>query len=221
MKTAGAEDGEGKSQEDGTQAQSSEGVDIRWHTNRGRQGKAVLTRKALEFLRDEDYSGVINFLGLEDLESDVNNVEDEPEFFVIEICLDSGAGDHVLSKVDIPGFNIEESEGSRRGRHFVAAGGKRLKNEGQALLHLLGNGGVGLRSVFQVAEVTRPLWSVGKICDQGFEARFTKTKAIILDEQGREVLSFERRNGLYLAMIQLRNPKYKPKSTPGFPGPSR
>ena len=105
-------------------------------------------------------------------------------------------------------FSNTESEGSRRGRHFVAAGGKRLKNEGQALLHLLGNGGVGLRSVFQVAEVTRPLWSVGKICDQGFEARFTKTKATILDEQGREVLSFERRNGLYVARVKLRNPRF-------------
>ena len=140
---------------------------------------------------------------------------------MIEIWLDSGAGDHVLSRLDIPGFSVEESHGSRIGRKFVAAGGKKIANEGQVRLRLRGKDGVGLRSLFQVAEVTRPLWSVGKICDQGFEARFTSKKAIILDSHGKEVLSFERKNGLYLAMIQVKNPKYKPKNAEGFGRPSK
>ena len=102
----------------------------------------------------------------------------------------------------------------------MAAGGERIRNEGQALLHLLADGGAGLRSVFQAAEVTRPLWSVGKICDQGVGAHFTARKATI-SKDGKEVLTFERRSGLYLGMIRLRNPKYKPKDSLDFTRPGR
>ncbi len=161
----------------------------------------------------------INLCITADSEVNVSDAE-VGEYILIGVALDSGAGDHVLSRVDIPGFSIEESAGSRAGRNFVAAGGKRIRNEGQALLHLLADGGAGLRSVFQVAEVTRPLWSVGKICDQGFDAHFTARKATI-SKDGKEVLTFERRNGLYLGMIRLRNPKYKPKGSLGFTRPSR
>ncbi len=196
-----------------------EGIDINWRTVSGRRGHARVTARELEWIQQEDAPGIINFLAL-DMEEEVNAVDGEPEFLFIEICLDSGAGDHVLSRLDIPGFTVEESPGSKAGRHFTAAGGKGLRNEGQALLHLMGNGDAGLRSTFQVAEVTRPRWSVGKICDQGYEARFTKKKAAILNEDGKETLSFERRNGLYLGCIKLRNPKFKPKDHEGFARPS-
>jgi len=156
---------------------------------------------------------------LDELEG-VFDLECEWEEIPVTMTADSGAGNHIINADDIPGYMVSPSPASIAGKGFVAADNGRIANEGQADLNLA-VGKNKLRSTFQVAEVTRPLWSVGKICDQGFEARFTKTKATILDEQGREVLSFERRNGLYLAMIQLRNPKYKPKSTPGFPGPSR
>ena len=200
--------------------ESDEGVEIAWRTVSGRSGRTKLTGKELEYLNDHDSTRMLHFLGLETIDADANHVSDEPEFLIIEICLDSGAGDHALSRVDIPGFTVEESAGSRAGRNFVAAGGKRIRNEGQALLHLLGDGGAGLRSVFQVAEVTRPLWSVGKICDQGFDAHFTAKKATI-SKDGKEVLTFERRSGLYLGMIRLRNPKYKPKDDLDFTRPSR
>ncbi len=195
-------------------------MEIAWRTVTGRRGRATLTGESLRFLGDEDATRMLNFLGLEEEEA-VNNVSGEPEFLFIEICLDSGAGDHVLSRLDIPGFAVEESPGSKAGRNFVAAGGKRIRNEGQARLHFRGDRGANFTSLFQFAEVTRPLWSVGKICDQGFDAHFTKTKATILDQNGKEVLSFERRNGLYLGMIKMKNPKYKPKEDEGFARPSK
>ena len=191
---------------------------MKWQTVSGRKGRARISVRELEALQGSDAKQVLNFLGLD--EEEVNEMGDEPEFIFIEICLDSGAGDHVLSRVDVPGFTIEESAGSRARRHFLAAGGKKIPNEGQALLHLVGNRDAGLRSVFQVAEVTRPLWSVGKICDQGFEARFNSKRASILDRHGNGILSFEGKNGLYLGSIKLRNPKFKKKAE-DFPRPSR
>ena len=200
-------------------AANFEGVDLEWTTVEGKRRKTRLAGKELRHLVNVNPEEFVNFLSLEDV-AEVNSMLDEPEFLVIEICLDSGAGDHVLSRVDVPGFTIEESPGSRAQQHFVAAGGKRLPNEGQVRLHLLGQANTGIQSLFQVAEVTRPLWSVGKICDQGFDVRFSAKTATILKD-GKEILSFERKNGLYLGMIKLKNPKYRPKDEQDFAGPSR
>ena len=70
-----------------------------------------------------------------------------------------------------------------------------------------------MNSVFQVAGVTRPLMSVGRVCDQGMQCLFDKTKATIVAPDGREVCRFERRGGLYVAQLTLKAPE-------GFGGPA-
>ena len=69
-------------------------------------------------------------------------------------------------------------------------------------------------SVFQIAAVTRPLMSVGKICDEGHTVLFDDTKAVVCNSEGAEICRFERspRGGLYVARMKLRNPQ-------GFPRP--
>ena len=59
---------------------------------------------------------------------------------------------------------------------------------------------------FNVVDVTRALWSVGLICDKGFDAKFTKHSAKIFDERGVELCHFERRGGLYVTTVQIENP---------------
>ena len=46
-----------------------------------------------------------------------------------------------------------------------------------------------LRSCFQVAEITRPLMSVSRICDQDLTCIFDKKEANIVDEVRRYALS--------------------------------
>ena len=66
-----------------------------------------------------------------------------------------------------------------------------------------------LQSIFQIAAVTRPLMSVGKICDEGMNVTFDKNKAMVTDKNGREVCKFERQgNGLYVASLKLRSPSF-------------
>ena len=132
----------------------------------------------------------------------------------IEVALDSGAGEHVASKNVAPAYAISESAGSRAGQHFVAAGGARIQNEGQFTLRLR-TGGLGrhegkdINSTFQVAKVTRPLWSVGRICDEGFDVKFSKESAVVQSKDGKEVCKFQRKGGLYLAELHLK-PEPKP-----------
>ena len=74
-----------------------------------------------------------------------------------------------------------------------------------------GDGEEEVVSIVQVAGVTRPLWSVSKICDAGYTALFTKKYAKIMDENQNTVCLFERQGGLYVAKMKLRNPRH-----PGF-----
>ena len=92
---------------------------------------------------------------------------------------------------------------------MMGDGGK-VDNQGQVALNL-SNGGPSsvIQSVFQVANVTRPLMSVGRICDEGFHVDFQKEHAVIMDKSGREVLKFERQaGGLYVAKMKLKAPTF-------------
>ncbi len=128
----------------------------------------------------------------------------------VEVALDSGAGEHVASQSIAPAYTVEPSPGSRAGQNFIAANNSRIPNEGQMTL-LLKCGKRRIRTTFQVARVARPLWSVGRICDEGFDVKFTKEYAVIMTPAGKEVCRFIRRGGLYLAQLDLQNP-----NGPGF-----
>ena len=138
---------------------------------------------------------------------------------VIQIALDSGAGEHVANRNIAPSYSIAESPGSRAGQHFVAAGGARIPNEGQFKLRLRSGGrargeGKDIESTFQVAKVTRPLWSVGRICDEGFSVNFTQTEAVVIDKAGKGICKFHRKGGLYVTDLHLKNPIDKAQDFP-------
>ena len=90
----------------------------------------------------------------------------------------------------------------------ASAGSKRARvpNEGEVKLNLSHNG-TPLTSTFQVAEVTRPLMSVGRVCDQGLVCTFDDAKALITAKDGTEICRFERRGGLYVAKLDLKDPR--------------
>jgi len=135
---------------------------------------------------------------------------DKYEEVVIEVALDSGAVDHVINHCDIPGYQVTPSRGSQRGLHFVAANGDLIHNCGEATLNLLPEEtSVPLKSTFQIAAVSRPLYSASKIADQGCEITMDKHSAVV-HKNGRTIAKFVRRKGLYLCKMTVRAPS-KPK----------
>ena len=95
--------------------------------------------------------------------------------------------------------------------------GGRVPNEGQLVLNLEHEVKAGdpnmLRSTIQVAEVTRPLMSVSRICDLGLKVIFDKDEALVVNAEAKTVAKFERRGGLYIARMRLKPPE-------GFPRPA-
>ena len=70
-------------------------------------------------------------------------------------------------------------------------------------------GDIPLKSTFQIPKISKPLWSVGKLCDAGLKVEFGKAAAIVTHEaSGRKVCEFKRDNGLYIGAMQLRNPDF-------------
>jgi hypothetical protein len=68
---------------------------------------------------EERAGSTVNFCG-EDEDVDLANIDIE-EYIIVEIVLDSGAGEHVADRIDAPGYMVTESDGSKRGQNFLAA----------------------------------------------------------------------------------------------------
>ena len=123
-----------------------------------------------------------------------------------EVALDSGSVVHVCAPSDIPGYLVEDSSGSRRGQEFLMGDGGVIPNLGQKRLNL-SDTKADMQSVFQIAAVTRPLMSVGKICDEGHTVTFSDVMAVVHNKEGEELCKFHRSNGgLYVAKLKLRSP---------------
>ena len=130
-----------------------------------------------------------------------------------EVALDSGSQDHVCHEDDCPGYTTEASPGSSRGQCFIVGDGGELEHMGQRALNMqpMSDGTTDLKSCFHIARATRPLMSVGRICDGGMNVLFTDKQAIVKDADGSQVCVFERKpGGLYTCKFRLKAP------SPGF-----
>ena len=123
-----------------------------------------------------------------------------------EVALDSGAVVHVCSPQHCPGYVLEESAGSRSGQEFLMGDGGTIPNLGQKSLNL-SDDGKNVQSIFQIAAVTRPLMSVGRICGEGHRTTFDAVMAVVNNSDGSEICRFHRTpGGLYVAKMKLKNP---------------
>ena len=143
-----------------------------------------------------------------------------------EVAADSGAVDHVAGPDDIPGgVKVMKT----RVRHFVGPTGKPIEHHGEALVHLVNETGKTIGSTFQVANVVRPLHSVGKICDEKHEMLFTTTEATVVPActlskflaSIKESAVYKRKGGLYVAKVKVKVPGTSTMSSFTRPGVGR
>ena len=126
-----------------------------------------------------------------------------------EIILDSGAGEHVASDKDAPGYLVVPSRGSRVNQHFIGAGGHKMANRGEMALSLRTSDKRIIDTTFQVSDVTRPLWSVARICDAGFQVIFDKKGAKVVNAKGKTICHFNRVGNLYKIKLDLKDPAHE------------
>merc|ERR1711873_117261 len=107
-----------------------------------------------------------------DGEEDLGDTHHE-NYEVIKVTADSGAVDHVAPKSTGKKFKTRDTEASKRGMHYIAANGTKIMNQGEKTISGVTEEDVPLNMTWQVAEVKKPLASIGRICDAGNVAMFT------------------------------------------------
>ena len=60
---------------------------------------------------------------------------DNWEDIMVEVVSDSGACRHVMARENAPGYQVHDSNASRRGLGFIVGNGERIPNEGQFVLN--------------------------------------------------------------------------------------
>ena len=144
---------------------------------------------------DDDYA-TISFLGEKQMEY-LNVVDGSTKWVKIDAIVDSGASDSVGPTGLAPWIKTRPSEGSKRGQNFHTACGGELPNEGEKSVPIITREGKKGFANFQCADVSRPLMSVSRICDQGNCVVFTATGGYVLDKQGSKT-AFNRKNNVYV-----------------------
>ena len=86
--------------------------------------------------------------------------------------------------------------------------GSLIPNLGQSSLNLSDTTvGRDIQSGFQIAAMTRPLMSVGRIRDEGHSITFDAVMAVVHAKDGSEVCRFQRNgSGVCVAKLKLRSP---------------
>ena len=127
----------------------------------------------------------------------------------MDLVIDSGAADHVADTREAPGYEVAPSQGRRQGECWKTASGDLIPNRGEMVLDMQ-SGNSSITSTFQVGAISRPLWSVSKLCDAGYTVTLDSEKAVVVHQaSGRQMTEFPRRGALYACDMMLRNPRHK------------
>ena len=147
----------------------------------------------------------------------VNSIS-EPEWIPIEVVMDSGAAESVAPSSIAPWLKLKASDGSREGREYLSASGETLKNLGEKNLEVVTNEGLQADTTFQIADVTRPLCSIAKVCDKGNVVVFDSNGGYVEDAWGHRT-HFERKGNIYTMSFFALDPGTSPanKATSDFP----
>jgi hypothetical protein len=117
----------------------------------------------------------------------------------IELTADSGACDSVMPRTGpCEGMKIWPSIQSERGFAYEVANGAELPCLGERRLQVWTEGSEMPRQMaIQVADVHKPLLSLSRCADGGYESRFGRKWGCLFDTTNGDVIPLERRGNLY------------------------
>ena len=121
----------------------------------------------------------------------------------VKVVLDSGAAESVAPRSMAPHFEVRDSPASKAGVYYTSANGGRLDNLGQQEVPVEFGNGVRAMSTFQIADVSRPLMSVGKVCSLGNRVLFGSNGGVIMNMASGQITPFEFEDGVYVFTLWI------------------
>ena len=141
------------------------------------------------------------------------------EWEEINAVMDSGAADSVAPGTIAENVVVTESTGSKSGQKYMTADGTKISNQGQKSFTTITEDGRAVGVTYQIADISRPLNSVGRICDKGNAVVFMKDGGYVMNLWSGERTRFSREEGVYILKTWVpRSTLPSPgASAPGFP----
>ena len=102
-------------------------------------------------------------------------------------------------------MKIEESDGSRRGQTYPSASGDCLSNLGEKKLEVTTPDGQAATATNQVADVTRALCAVSRMCEKGNTVTFQAEEGFIENPDGVRA-HFRRENNVCVMDLHVKEP---------------
>jgi hypothetical protein len=132
---------------------------------------------------------------------------------------DSGAGESVLPDSWFPEIPTQKSTESNT--TYASADGNILQNRGKKTLEGYNAEGKKVRMEWQLAKVTKPLMSVGRLTDKGHRVVFDNQVpggGYIVHKESGTTTPLRKQNGTYEFDIWVKVPEIGKNSAAVFPG---
>jgi hypothetical protein len=126
----------------------------------------------------------------------------------VTVTVDSGSADHVAPEEEFGATPLEESEGSKKGRRYIAANGQKAPNLGQRVVKMATDDGLPLQVCWQVTKVVKPLLSVSKLTSNGNVVILDKNHPRIVGADG-QITWLRRVNGTYECDLWIKEDQKK------------
>ena len=128
-----------------------------------------------------------------------SSIVSEPEWYEIEISVDSGACDTVMPTKFGSHISMVATAKSRSGFEYEVANGEGLFNMGERRCFMMTeNSDTMKRIAFQCADVHKPLLSVSRLADQDYECTPGKLGGVLRDVDTGDMIPLHRRDNLYV-----------------------
>ena len=129
----------------------------------------------------------------------------------VRFTVDSGAGETVMNKDELPGVPIMPSAGSKRGQHYVTASDERIPNEGEQKFlakvtawNRMQNGSwikndeVNKGVKVQIADISHPLMAVKSLCLANHRVVFDEDGSYAQNKETGEIIEIAEDKGEYV-----------------------
>ena len=125
--------------------------------------------------------------------------EGEDGWQAVDLYVDSGAVETVTGEDMTPHIEIPDGAARLEGIKYEVANGETLPNHGERhCLLMTEDSHVCKKIVFQCADIHKPLLSVSRCADLGFQCILGKYGGQLVDESSGETIPLHRRGNLYV-----------------------
>jgi len=132
------------------------------------------------------------------------NTLGDGEWEEIELAVDSGATETVVSDEMLESVNIEEGIASKRGVEYEVANGVKIPNLGEKKFVGTSEDGIARKITAQVCEVNKALLSVKKVMAAGNRVVFDETGSYIEDKKSGERMWLREDKGLFMLKLWVK-----------------